>query len=279
MHLHPLSYQNIQASAQVAGVLRTIGFAVLTDTPIAPELITEVYTEWQAFFGSEQKQHYRFDPAVQSGYFPLQSETAQGEVHADLKEFFHLYEWTKLPDGFSDRTWQLFTHLKSLANELLDWVAAELPSAIAETLSMPLPEMIAHSTQTLMRPIHYPPLAQLAATQGVRAAAHTDINLITLLPVATDAGLEVQDLAGQWWEVPHAPGSIIVNVGDMLQYATQGYYRSTLHRVVNPTGDARQRSRYSMPLFLHPHSEVKLSAEKTAGLFLRERLIEIGLYS
>jgi isopenicillin N synthase-like dioxygenase len=112
---------------------------------------------------------------------------------------------------------------------------------------------------------------------GVRAAAHTDINLITLLPVATAPGLEVQDLEGNWWAVPYAPESIIVNVGDMLQYATQGYYRSTYHRVVNPDSEDQGRSRYSMPLFLHPSSEIVLSGNKTAKEFLQERLIEIGL--
>jgi isopenicillin N synthase-like dioxygenase len=276
MQLNTISYSDAHAASQTTKALQQIGFAVLSDTPISPKLVMDVYDEWQAFFNFDQKYDYRFDPAVQSGYFPFQSETAQGQTHPDLKEFFHFYEWIDLPVGMSDRTRKLFTQLKTLASELLSWVEADLPEAIATQLSMPLSEMIANSRQTLMRPIHYPPLSG-KGMNGVRAAAHTDINLITLLPVATASGLEVQDLEGNWWAVPYSPESIIVNVGDMLQYATQGYYRSTFHRVVNPDSKNQGRSRYSMPLFLHPSSEIVLSGSKTAGEFLRERLVEIGL--
>jgi isopenicillin N synthase-like dioxygenase len=276
MQLNTISYPEPNASSQVTRALQQIGFAVLSDTPIPHTLVSEVYDEWQAFFNSDQKHHYKFNPAVQSGYFPFQSETAQGQTHPDLKEFFHFYEWVDLPTGMSDRTRELFRQLNDLASELLSWVEADLPEAIAAKLSMPLSEMIAESTQTMMRPIHYPPLSD-NRINGVRAAAHTDINLITLLPVATAPGLEVQDLEGNWWMVPYAPDSIIVNVGDMLQYATEGYYRSTFHRVVNPEFEGKARSRYSMPLFLHPRPEVVLNAHKTAGEFLRERLLEIGL--
>jgi isopenicillin N synthase-like dioxygenase len=276
MQLNTISYPDTHAASQTTKALQQIGFAVLSDTPISPQLVMDVYDEWQTFFNSDQKYDYRFDPAVQSGYFPFQSETAQGQAHPDLKEFFHFYEWIDLPVSMSDRTRQLFTQLKTLASELLSWVEADLPEAIATQLSMPLSEMIANSSQTLMRPIHYPPLPE-KGMNGVRAAAHTDINLITLLPVATAPGLEVQDLEGNWWAVPYAPESIIVNVGDMLQYATQGYYRSTYHRVVNPDSEDQGRSRYSMPLFLHPSSEIVLSGNKTAKEFLQERLIEIGL--
>jgi isopenicillin N synthase-like dioxygenase len=276
MQLNTISYPDDHATSQTTKALQQIGFAVLSDTPISPQLVMDVYEEWQTFFKSDQKYDYRFDPAVQSGYFPFQSETAQGQMHPDLKEFFHFYEWIDLPVGMSDRTRQLFTQLKTLAGELLSWVEADLPEAIATQLSMPLSEMIANSRQTLMRPIHYPPLPG-EGTNGVRAAAHTDINLITLLPVATAPGLEVRDLEGNWWVVPYAPESIIVNVGDMLQYATHGYYRSTFHRVVNPNAQDQGRSRYSMPLFLHPRSEIVLCDNKTAREFLQERLVEIGL--
>lgn len=276
MQLNTIFYQDANAASQTKKALQQIGFAVLADTPISHPLVIDVYREWQTFFNSDQKYQYRFDPAVQSGYFPFQSETAQGQTHPDLKEFFHFYEWGDLPLGMSDRTQQLFTQLKTLASELLNWLEADLPEAIATQLSMPLSQMIANSTQTMMRPIHYPPLFE-KGMNGVRAAAHTDINLITLLPVATAPGLEVQDLQGNWWTVPYAPESIIVNVGDMLQYATQEYYRSTFHRVVNPESEDKGRSRYSMPLFLHPRPEVVLSNTKTAGEFLRERLVEIGL--
>ena len=111
----------------------------------------------------------------------------------------------------------------------------------------------------------------------MRAAAHEDINLITLLPAATAMGLELLDTAGQWQSVICERNDIVVNVGDMLELASQGYYRSATHRVVNPEGTASQQSRLSMPLFLHPRPEVVLAPDKTARQYLQERLREIGL--
>ncbi len=112
---------------------------------------------------------------------------------------------------------------------------------------------------------------------AIRAAAHEDINLITLLPAATATGLEILDNQGNWHEVPCTMGDLVVNVGDMLQLASQGYYRSTTHRVVNPVGALVGRSRYSMPLFLHPRPEVILADGVTAKSYLQKRLREIGL--
>jgi isopenicillin N synthase-like dioxygenase len=110
---------------------------------------------------------------------------------------------------------------------------------------------------------------------AVRAAAHEDINLITLLPAATQPGLEVQDLKGNWHKIECDPGTIVVNVGDMLQEASGGVFKSTTHRVVNPEGE--NVARYSIPLFVHPRSECVLSKKYTAGQYLDERLKEIGL--
>ncbi len=176
----------------------------------------------------------------------------------------------------SDRSWQLFNCLVHLAEELLGWFEQALPVEIQSQLTMPLSAMIADSQETLMRPIHYPPLTEAETTGSVRAAAHADINLITLLPAATAIGLEVQDNQGQWHQVPGYKDDLVVNAGDMLQLATQGYYRSTAHRVINPSGEAAKQSRYSMPLFLHARPEVLL-AGVTAQSYLQERLKEIGL--
>ena len=109
----------------------------------------------------------------------------------------------------------------------------------------------------------------------MRAAAHEDINLITILPAANEAGLQVVNAEGKWIAVPGDFGALIVNVGDMLQEATGGFYRSTTHRVVNPTGEAAKRSRISMPLFLHPRRDVVLSERHTADSYLQERLREL----
>jgi len=175
----------------------------------------------------------------------------------------------------SDRSWELFQNLIDLAAELLTWIETASPASVKANLTMPLPEMIRDSNENLLRILHYPPL-DLANTDGaIRAAAHEDINLITLLPAATTTGLEVLDNFGTWHEVPSNLGDIVINVGDMLQLATGGYYRSTTHRVIN--GESAHTSRYSMPMFLHARPEVTLSGKITAREYLQERLREIGL--
>jgi isopenicillin N synthase-like dioxygenase len=253
------------------------GFAVLTRHPIPQDLIFATYAEWEGFFASPSKHDYTFDPRIQDGYFPFRSENAKGHPQKDLKEFFHVYPKTRLPQGMSDRTWRLRTALVVLAGELLGWIEDHTPDRVRRRLSMPLRQMIEGSPSTLFRILHYPSLSGHEEAGAVRAAAHEDINLITLLVAATAPGLQVRDAHGRWSDVPGDPGSIVVNSGDMLQMATEGYYRSTTHQVVNPEGAERQAARLSMPLFLHPCPDVRLSDTHTAQSYLDERLREIGL--
>ena len=137
--------------------------------------------------------------------------------------------------------------------------------------------MIADSQQTLLRVLRYPPLTGQEPAGSLRAAAHGDINLLTILPAANEPGLQVQDKQGSWVDVPCDFGMLIINIGDMLQEASRGYYPSTQHRVVNPQGEGAGKSRVSLPLFLHPRPEVVLSARHTAGSYLDERLRELGV--
>jgi isopenicillin N synthase-like dioxygenase len=276
MKLLKIDYNANNAPTQFAESLHEIGFAVLSHPPISQSLIQETYAEWENFFNSEQKHCYTFDPKIQAGYFPFQSEQAKGYDQPDLKEFFHLYGWSELPPEMSDRSWQLFDDLVKLAQELLSWVE-EAFSEMQRQFTMPLSQMIQGSRETLLRPIHYPPLIQTESVGAIRAAAHEDINLITLLPAATAVGLEIQDNQANWYEVPSDRGELVVNVGDMLQMASQGYYRSTTHRVINPSSRDARTSRFSMPLFLHPRPEVVLAGTTTARSYLQERLREIGL--
>jgi len=262
---------------RLASSLKDTGFAVLCDHPISAGLVTETYEQWERFFADPAKHDYTFDPESQDGYFPLRSENARGRIQKDLKEFFHVYPRTRLPEGVSERTRRLYDALGRLAAELLGLIEAHMPDAGRSRLSMPLPRMIDGSPHTLLRVLHYPPLAGDEEEGAVRAAAHEDINLITLLVAATAPGLQVCDTQGRWHDVPADPGTVVVNAGDMLQMATGGDYRSTPHRVVNPEGDEAFRSRLSMPLFLHPWPEVRLSDRHTAGSYLEERLREIGL--
>ena len=277
-----VSYQQPDAKSRLTTLLHQTGFAVLTDHFISESLIAATYLEWQQFFNSEAKYLHTFDPAIQSGFFPFQTEQAKGNDKPDLKEFFHLYRKSDLPANFSFNSWELFQQMQSLAVELLNWIEAHTPSAIQQNLSMPLSEMVTNSPASLMRILHYPSIEpelvnQNSGSQAIRAAAHEDINLITLLPAATASGLEILDNYGVWHEVPCDRGDIVVNVGDMLQMASQGYFRSATHRVVNPQGAAANQSRYSMPMFLHSRPEIVLAGEVTAGAYLQERLREIGL--
>ena len=135
---------------------------------------------------------------------------------------------------------------------------------------------MASTKNTLFRIIHYPPINNCLTTDGVRAAAHEDINLITILPPGTAEGLQVRTIDGQWLPVDAKPNQVVINVGDMLQALTKQYLVSTCHRVVNP--EDLTKPRYSMPLFLHPYDDVWLSEEyPTANQYLIERLRELGL--
>jgi isopenicillin N synthase-like dioxygenase len=265
-----------ETAARLARSLRETGFAVVTGHPVPAELMEHAYDEWERFFASPEKHAFTFDVKRQDGYFPFRSENAKGYPQKDLKEFFHVYAGTVLPGWMSDAR-RLYGALSALAGELLALVEDHTPEDVRAGLSMPLRKMVDGSPQTLFRILHYPPLSGREEEGAVRAAAHEDINLITLRVAATAPGLQVLDARGQWRDVPADAGSIVVNAGDMLQMATGGHYCSTTHRVVNPTGEAARQPRLSMPLFLHPWPQVRLSATHTAGAYLEERLREIGL--
>lgn len=278
MNVLKVDYTADNASAEFARSLRETGFGVLYNHPIDQKLIDEVYEDWRKFFADEAlKEKYMRDPQKQDGYFPPSiSETAVGAKHKDLKEFYHIYPDGRFPEELSQKSLEMYRQLSELAKTLLVWIEEHLPQDIAQSLSMPLTQMIEESPQTLLRIIHYPPLSEDIPAGAVRAAAHGDINLLTALVGATTSGLQVQDTEGNWYDVPCDRESIAVNIGDMLQKCTDGYYKSTIHRVVNP--DANDRSaRLSMPLFLHPRPEVVLKPGLTADEYLNERLTAIGV--
>jgi isopenicillin N synthase-like dioxygenase len=277
MDVLKVKYGTPEAAERFCHSLKTTGFAVITDHPIPMELVNRVYSKWADFFAGEEKHRYTFKPETQAGFFPFRTENAKDSPIKDLKEFFHIYPRSDLPEFLKEDTWDLYSRLVQLGGELLQWVQTASPPDVRKLFSMPLPEMIQNSTDNLLRVIHYPPLQGTEEQGAIRAAAHEDINLITLLCSATAAGLEVQDTSGRWHAVPCDPGSIAINAGDMLQLASGGYYRSTTHRVMNPTGTDARLPRYSMPLFLHPRPEVPLGDGLAAGEYLKQRLMEIGL--
>lgn len=278
MEVQVVDYRDPDAARQFTQSLHETGFGVLRNHPIPQQLVERIYARWLDFFDGDAKQAYAFSRETQDGWFSTAvSETAKGFSQKDLKEYFHVYPWGRIPPELREDALSYYQQASTLAEELLGWVERHTPPDIARHYSEPLGQMIRDSRQTLLRVLRYPPLTGLEPAGAVRAAAHGDINLLTILPAANEPGLQVMGTDQQWRDVPCDFGTLAINIGDMLEEASQGYYPSTLHRVLNPTGESARRSRVSLPLFLHPRSEVRLSARHTAGSYLDERLRELGV--
>ena len=257
--------------------LKHTGFAVIRNHPISKDLINSVYLEWSSFFNSKIKFDYKFDIIKQDGYFPMLSENAKGYNVKDLKEFYHIYlPWGRVPKEISKDTITLRNQLVEIATELLHWIDDESPDDIKKYFSMPLKNMIKESQNNLLRVLHYPPLDGKEDSDAVRAAAHGDINLITVLISGSEPGLQILNKDGNWVDVDSNKGWLVINAGDMLNKCSNNYYPSTIHRVINPK-KSKNISRYSMPLFLHPRDEVILNDKYTAKSYLDKRLQELGL--
>ena len=276
MHLPVVDFQSPTAAADFCQSLHETGFGVLRNHPLDRLLVERIYTEWLDFFKSEAKHAYAQDPVKLDGYFsPAVSETAKNHTQRDLKEFFHIYPWGRYPAEVSDAARRYYQAGSALAATLLGWVEAHSPAEVKARYAMPLPDMLNGSDHTLLRVLHYPPLTGAEPPGAMRAAAHGDINLLTLLPAATEPGLQVLGKDQAWHDVPCDFGLLIVNIGDMLQEASGHYYPSTVHRVLNPVGAAAHKSRISLPLFLHPRREVVLSERYTVGSYFEERMREL----
>ncbi|QOL26032.1 isopenicillin N synthase family oxygenase [Thalassotalea sp. LPB0316] len=278
MQVQVVDYLAEDAPQKFVKSLRETGFGVLINHPIKKEMVESIYKNWYAFFCSEEKHDFAFDPEKQDGFFSSEvSETAKGHTKKDIKEYYHVYPWGRIPSQLAEEILNYYKTASDLAAELLDWVEAHSPADVSAHYSEKLSNMIKDTPNTLLRVLHYPPLQGDEEPGAIRAAAHEDINLLTILPAANEPGLQVQRQDGSWMDVPSDFGNLIINIGDMLQEASQGYFPSTSHRVINPTGKASDKSRISLPLFLHPRSEVKLSERHTQASYLLERLKELGV--
>ena len=279
------------------------GFAVVSDHDLSPELIAGATAATKAFFALPEatKLKYRLTGAGgQRGYTPFGVETAKGAEHFDLKEFWHVGR--TLPEGhpyrasMPDNVWpeevaDFHRHVGGLY-DAMDRLGNRILRAIARHLGLgdDYFEKTVHLGNSVLRLLHYPP----APFDGpnVRAGAHEDINTITLLLGAEEAGLQIQEKDGGWLEVNPPEGSVVCNIGDMLQRLTNHLLPSTTHRVVNPTPERRGVARYSMPFFLHfaPDFEIRtlpstITPDRpdlypepiTAEAYLGERLREIKL--
>lgn len=240
------------------------GFAVVRDHGIPQELIERAEQTSKAFFAlpDDVKRKYKLEGGGGArGYTPFGTEKAKDAKIHDLKEFWHvgreLPEGSDLAQFMAPNIWPKeiaeFEEVFSALYEAFEMTGLRVLEAIA--LHLELPQDFFASTvedgNSVMRLLHYPPLGPDAPEGAIRAAAHGDINTITLLLGAEEAGLELLTKAGEWHPVYSEEGSIVINVGDMLERLTAGVLRSTTHRVVNPKGAGAQRSRYSMPFFLH----------------------------
>lgn len=275
MYIDTVDYCDAHAAEKFAKSLKQSGFAVLINHPLSWSTIQCIYDEWLTFFRSEEKYNYEVTPTQHGGLFTTaRSETAKGQTQKDLKEFFHIFQNDVYPKEVSTTALNYYDSAHQLAKELLSWIDIQSPLEIQNGFSQPLAHMI-EGSKSLLRILRYTPIE--SNEEYIRAAAHEDINLITILPAATAKGLQVQSQCGEWIDIPLEPNSLIINIGDMLQEASQGYYPSTTHRVVKPK-DEKELERIAMPFFLQPRADVVLSKRYTAGQYHAERMKELKLF-
>ncbi|HEX5378374.1 MAG TPA: 2-oxoglutarate and iron-dependent oxygenase domain-containing protein [Phenylobacterium sp.] len=305
--IQPVSFQDFGNdfqgfSRRLGDSFARYGFAVLSDHDLPQARVDAALTATKAFFALPEavKRRYVVGTGGQRGYTPFGIETAKDAAHFDLKEFWHMGRdlppghryadvmppnvWpAEVPQFQQDVAW-LFNALDGLGGQVLQAIAAYLK------LDPRFFEPTVDAGNSILRLLHYPPVPKDGP--NIRAGAHEDINVITLLLGAEEAGLEVLDRDGRWLAINPPSGSVVINIGDMLQRLTNHVLPSTTHRVVNPAPERRGFPRYSTPFFLHfnPDYEIATLASCvdaqhpdryahpiTADEFLRERLKEIKL--
>ncbi len=283
-----------------------IGFVAIRNHGLSDALTTKLYSTIKAFFllpEEVKKKYEKEELAGQRGYIGKGKEHAKGRKIGDLKEFYHIGQDVIPGDArtaeYPENIWpNEITEMREVtleAYQTLEQTGIQMLSAIALYLGLEEDYFNEKVTKgnSILRPIHYFPIEnpEEIPEDAVRAAEHGDINLITLLMGASADGLQVLRRDGKWIPITALPEQIIVNVGDMLDRLTNHKLKSTIHRVVNPPRELMGISRYSIPFFMHPKSEMDLSSlascidekhpkkyeDTTAGAFLNQRLAEIGL--
>ena len=288
---------------EIGKAYEEIGFVALKGHFLDNKLVDELYGEVKNFFDLpvETKQKYEI-PGIggQRGYVGFGKETAKGFKKGDLKEFWHFGQYLEdgskyssvYPDNVEVSEVPKFNEVGKEAYKMLEKTGVYVLRALA--LHLGLDEFyfdkFVSEGNSILRPIHYPPITE-EPDNAVRAAAHGDINLITLLMGAQGKGLQVMNHDGEWVDAIAEPDELMINVGDMLSRHTNNKLKSTFHQVVNPPRELWGTSRYSIPFFMHPVSEMPLNAlegtfdennpklypDTTAGEFLHERFVELGL--
>ena len=278
------------------------GFIILKDHDVSPELLKQAYQVLEKFYSlpTDKKKTYISEKGGgQRGYTAFGTEHAKHSLVMDLKEFYHVGREVEDQHPFAKyypkNIWP--SDVAPEFQKIFETLYSQLQTAgiqMMEALTFPLSvekdffkNMVTEGNSILIL-LHYPPIPEGVDPRCVRAAAHEDINFITLLPAATQSGLQLKDRDGTWLDIESDFGTLIVDAGDMLARLTNDVIPSTTHRVINPQ-DGTNQSRYSMPFFMHPHPETNLSCLascKNAGAkypdisaheFLMQRLKEIGL--
>ncbi len=288
---------------EIGVAFEEIGFVALGGHFLSDELVDKLYAEIKKFFAlpQEVKDKYEIEGiGGQRGYTSFGKESAKGRKVGDLKEFWHFGQYVQnnpqleaeYPDNVHVEELPGFSEVGKETYQMLEKTARYVLRALALHLGLNehyFDEYIKNGN-SILRPIHYPPITE-EPKNAVRAAAHGDINLITLLMGAHGKGLQVQNHEGEWVDAIARPDQLMINVGDMLSRLSNNKLKSTIHQVVNPPRELWGTSRYSIPFFMHPVSEMplnclencidddhpKLYPDTTAGEFLHERLIELGL--
>ncbi|MCC8358680.1 isopenicillin N synthase family dioxygenase [Salinimicrobium sediminilitoris] len=288
---------------EIGKAYEEIGFVALKNHFLSDNLSSELYKEVKNFFDLpvETKKKYEIEGlAGQRGYISFGKEHAKGKKEGDLKEFWHFGQepskdanlTEEYPENVQVEELPDFNHTGMEAYRMLEKTGIYVLRALA--LYIGLNEHYfdhwASNGNSILRPIHYPPITE-EPKGAVRAGAHGDINLITLLMGASTGGLQVLRKDGEWIDAIPKEDELVINVGDMLERHTNNKLRSTIHRVVNPPKEQWSTPRYSIPFFMHPRSEMPLNCleeciddehpktypDITAGEFLHQRLVEIGL--
>jgi len=288
---------------EIGSAFENIGFVALSGHFLSDELVKDLYGEVKKFFELPQsvKDSYEIEGiGGQRGYTSFGKEHAKGRKEGDLKEFWHFGQYVEddpilekeYPENVIVRELPKFNSIGKETYKMLEKTAKYVLRALALHLNLPETYFDGYikNGNSILRPIHYPPIVN-EPKNAVRAAAHGDINLITLLMGAHGRGLQVQNHKGEWIDAIATTDQLMINVGDMLSRLSNEKLKSTVHRVVNPPRELWNTSRYSIPFFMHPISSMPLNCldncidqehpkrfdDITAGEFLNERLIELGL--
>jgi isopenicillin N synthase-like dioxygenase len=289
--------------AEIGKAFGDIGFVALSGHYLSDDLVENLYGEIKKFFSLPQEVKDTYEiPGIggQRGYTSFGKEHAKGRKEGDLKEFWHFGQYVEdnpklkaeYPANVLVKELPNFNKVGKEAYKMLEKTAKYVLRALALHLGLEETyfDNYIKNGNSILRPIHYPPITS-EPKNAIRAAAHGDINLITLLMGAHGRGLQVMNHDGEWVDAIARPDQLMINVGDMLSRLTNNKLKSTVHQVVNPPRELWGTSRYSIPFFMHPVSDMplnclahcideehpKLYEDITAGEFLQERLIELGL--